>query len=136
MTHPTMFIVDDDEELAQIVRLCGEGMGFDVQSANSGAGFREMIEQNLPDVVVMDLVMPEMEGTELLQWLSKQGIDVPVILMSGYNEWYVKAASIIGAKGGLSMLGTLKKPFSLDELENLLAQVLPGQDAAERPATG
>jgi len=131
MSKPYLIIVDDDEELAAIIRLCAEGMGFDVDWVGNGKLFKSALETRIPDVITLDIVMPEVEGTEILQWMAGVNVAIPVILMSGYNEFYIKAANTIGKKGGLNMLGTLRKPFSLDDLEALLEQALENEDTPQ-----
>ncbi len=120
---PYMIVVDDDRELAEIARFCGEEQGFEVGLAKNGKEFQRAMEKRLPDVIVLDLVMPEIEGTELISWMIQKELFAPVILMSGFDDLYIKSARMLGEKGGVKILGELKKPFSLTDLELLLAQV-------------
>jgi DNA-binding response OmpR family regulator len=124
MPEKHLIVADDDRELADIVRYCAEGMGFTVLSAHSGREFKEAIRQCDPSAIVLDIVMPDGDGNQLLMWLIERGETAPIIVMTGYDAQYAEIASTIGVAGGLNMLGRLNKPFPLDALESMLKPIL------------
>jgi two-component system response regulator ArlR len=81
-------IVEDDLAISQMYRLKFEGEGFTVQSAEDGKLGLELIESMKPDIVLLDLMMPEMNGDELLSRLRKTdwGKDMKVIILTNMGE--------------------------------------------------
>ena len=124
MTKPTILVVDDEPMMTSIVSEVGKLGGFDVIETNSAREFQSAWQNHNPTVVVMDLVMPDMDGVELLNWLSEHRYSAPVILMSGYDKNYMENASIVGAEKGNTIIGTLFKPFQLYELESMLNKTM------------
>lgn len=122
-----MVVADDDGELSDIIRFCGEGLGFKVHTAATGEAFKDCLKDCDPTVILLDIVMPDTDGNQLLMWLIERGETAPIIVMTGYDHQYIDTAATIGTSGGLNMLGTLNKPFSLDDLEALIKPLLPAQ---------
>lgn len=120
MTESYLIVADDDRDFADIIKFSAEGLGFNVLTAHSGAEFKEAMVKCDPAVILLDIVMPDGDGNQLLMWLIERGETAPIIVMTGYDDQYSSVASTIGEAGGLNMLGSLNKPFSLDELEHLL----------------
>ena len=86
--------------------------GFDVREAADGAEALELIRGGIPnlDLVISDIVMPRVDGVQLLESLSTLQPDLPVILMSGYGM------AQLAERGIASPCGVLSKPFSRDVL--------------------
>ncbi len=127
MSKPLLIIVDDEPEMADLVKDVGELAGFDILIANNAKDFQTIWTNNTPSVIVMDLVMPDMDGVELLYWLGERKCDTPIILISGYGEGYLEMADHMGSGKGDQIVGTLKKPFQLAELEAMLNMAVAGQ---------
>mgnify|MGYP001586322081 CR=1 FL=1 len=124
MTKPTILVVDDEPMMTSIVSEVGELRGFEVIETNSAREFQSAWQDHDPTVVVMDIIMPDMDGVELLKWLSEQKCLAPIILMSGYDKNYMETASTVGSGNGNTIVGTLTKPFQIAELEALLQNSL------------
>jgi CheY-like chemotaxis protein len=127
MPESYLIVADDDRELTNIVRFCAEGLGYTVKAAHSGLEFQDAMRQCDPAAIVLDIVMPDGDGNQLLMWLIERGETAPIIVMTGYDAQYAEIASTIGESGGLNMLGKLNKPFSLDQLEAMLKSALETQ---------
>lgn len=129
MSKPKMLVVDDEKDIADMVEMVGETAGFDVRTTYTSEDFQKIWQEYVPDVIVMDLVMPDMDGVELLLWLAENKCTGSIILISGYDGQYLKIAEHIGdAKGG-NIIGSLTKPFEINELEEMLQQVLDANNA-------
>jgi FixJ family two-component response regulator len=124
MTKPLLMVVDDETEMVNLVADVGMTCGFEVLQYLNARAFQEALITNTPTVIVMDIVMPEMEGTELLKWLAEQGCTAPIIIMSGYDGKYITFTEHLGSVTGRHILGTLTKPFKIDDLEALLKKSL------------
>jgi DNA-binding response OmpR family regulator len=123
MPQPEMIIADDDLEFTEMLRIFGESIGFNVRTAADGNTFKTILTQCDPDVIMLDIVMPDTDGNQLLMWLSERGETAPVIMMTGYDGRYSEVAEVIGTGGGLNMLNTLQKPFNLNDLESVLRPI-------------
>ena len=80
----TILVVDDNPDSVMIMRAILEGRGYQVQVATSGSEALELIEQELPALVLLDVMMPEMSGFEVLQRIKDEGRTgrLPVILVT------------------------------------------------------
>jgi len=81
-------IIEDDPVISQMYRMKFEADGFDVQLANNGIRGVDMVESFSPDIVLMDLQMPEMGGEEALRLIRKSdwGKTIPVIILTNLGE--------------------------------------------------
>ncbi len=83
MASSNILIVDDEEAIRKAVSRLLERSGFEVESAGDGEQAKEMLEHGHTDVVVCDIAMPRMDGMAFLKHVSRQDLDIPVILMTG-----------------------------------------------------
>ncbi|MEI7539606.1 MAG: response regulator [Candidatus Saccharibacteria bacterium] len=81
-------IIEDDSVISQMYRMKFEAAGFDVQMADNGKRGVELVEAFSPDIILLDLQMPEMNGTEALEIIRKNGWgkSVPVIILTNLGE--------------------------------------------------
>lgn len=124
MTSPSMIVLDDEPDIAEFVRDVAEGLGFDSRTTNTPLEFLELVAREDFDVIALDLVMPGMDGIELISHLAKAGCKSGILFISGYNELYLNSARKIAIAKDLRVLGTISKPIRLDELENRLRTAL------------
>jgi len=81
-------IIEDDAVISQMYRMKFEADGFEVQLANNGERGVAMVESFAPDLILMDLQMPQMGGAEALSIIRKHpwGKDIPVIILTNLGE--------------------------------------------------
>lgn len=81
-------IIEDDPVISQMYRMKFEADGFDVQLANNGQRGVVLVEEFGPDIILMDLQMPEMDGEEALKIIRGHdwGKDIPVIILTNLGE--------------------------------------------------
>ena len=81
-----VLIVDDEEELATTIAERLQIRGIQAEIATDGETALKMIEENPPQVVVLDVMMPGIGGIEILQRMKAQNLQIPVILLTGYGS--------------------------------------------------
>ena len=116
----SILVVDDDPSVQEVFRRMLVRNGYEVHTAANGRlGLRE-IERKHPDLVIVDMIMPDIGGIEFLTRLSKAKSTIPVIAASGntFGKQFLRSATLLGAKAVLS------KPFSEAELLGKVLQAL------------
>jgi len=97
-----------------------KSLGHKVKSASNGAEALSLMEEDyLPDVILSDLLMPEMDGFSLVEAITKKGVNIPAIIMSTHIHTEME-------KRGkeLGVISFLKKPFQFGELKESLDKAL------------
>lgn len=81
-------IIEDDQAISQMYRFKFEAEGFDVQTAENGRLGLELVEKMRPEIILLDLMMPEMTGDKMLEKLRQKpwGKDVKVIILTNVGE--------------------------------------------------
>lgn len=124
MEKPVILIVDDEPEIARYISAVAAGMEIATETAVSGKEFMERFAAVKPAGIVMDLVIPDMDGIELVQWLGTQGCTAPVVVISGFNPEFADALAEIAEAHGIKISGRLTKPFDIDTLEKTLSSLV------------
>ena len=120
MSGKRLLVVDDEPEFGEFVRKVAAGSGFEVEVTSSAAAFKKVYDAFDPTVVVLDIVMPEVDGMELVQWLAERKSTVHLVVVTGYNPMYSDLARRLGEAKGLRSVTNLAKPVSLAELRAAL----------------
>ncbi|MGI8425021.1 MAG: response regulator transcription factor [Actinomycetota bacterium] len=117
----TILIVDDDEVIRKLVSVAFERSGHSVSGADGGDQALESISQSLPDLVILDVTMPGMDGWEVLRRLRKTGMrsKIKVILLTGSGK---ESDFLMAWKLGADEYVT--KPFDVDELVSAATETL------------
>jgi len=117
-----LLVVDDEPDVCEYVTIVAEGVGFETSYLCDGSEFHSAYSNDL-DCIVLDLTMPGMDGIELIRFLSDNRSDASLILMSGVDSTILHSAEQLARRHGLNVIGALRKPVSVDDLENMLAKV-------------
>ncbi len=132
MDAKTLLILDDDVAVAHTVALVARGQGFEVHCFESPDAFFEAMQRLTPSHVALDLIMPGMDGIEVLRRLAQLGCDASLILTSGMGQKVLESAQATAAERGLNIVGVLPKPFRPQQLRELLGR--SGGGNGRRPA--
>jgi excisionase family DNA binding protein len=119
---PVVLIVDDDARVREYVRVNLEMEGYTVREAGSAEQGLEVLEEVSPDLVLLDVMMPKVDGWEMLRRVrERHGTDaIPVVMFSGKVD--EAAAGDAAARGAQGFLG---KPFDPQQLIEHAKQLLP-----------
>ena len=116
-----LLIVDDEVDFANFVSSASATFGYDVKVCHDCASARDTLDEFMPDLMVLDIVMPGEDGIEFLNWFSSQSFEAKVILVTGYNPHYMEMAQKLSALSGTKVITTLQKPVHLQDLRNALS---------------
>src|SRR5262245_61487827 len=109
-TSPSVLVVDDERHVVEALRAALEGRGYAVQTASNGPMALEAVSGQLPDVVLLDLAMPAMDGVEVCRRLRLWS-QVPIVVLSARTDERTKVLALdAGADDYVS------KPFGIEEL--------------------
>ena len=122
MNGRRLLIVDDDEAVGDLIRRVGEKEGFCTRVLLESTAFEEVCADFDPHVILLDVVMPNADGVELLRYLAECRSTASIILISGYGANYLSAAEHLGQAEGLNSVRTLTKPIDINELRDALSR--------------
>ena len=118
MADDLILIVEDEPSIAEVVGLYLQRAGYQVSIAQDGLDAQKTIETRLPDLIVMDLMLPVINGFELTRWL-REFSDIPVIMLTARRDEIDRIAGLeMGADD------YVLKPFSPQELVSRVRAVL------------
>lgn len=123
----TILVVDDDEELRQMLCTMLRLMGYETFAARDGCDALKQIANQMPDVLVLDVMMPKMDGITLCHRLRQQAetTELPILMLSGKSQPEDMEA---GLKAGADRY--LSKPMAMDVLMRNLAELLAAPPAS------
>lgn len=116
-----LLVIDDEPAFGSFVKEVAEGLGYDVRVTAKADEFADTYESFDPTVIVLDVVMPEVDGIELVQWLAQEKCKAKIVIVTGYNPHYADAAKRLVSAGDLPSVMTLTKPVSLADLRAALS---------------
>ena len=117
--------IEDEQEMIDLIRLILSRRGFDVRGANSGEEGLEIIRKEHPDLILLDLMMPDMDGWEVYQQMKADETtkNIPVIVVTARAQSIDKVLGLHIAK----VDDYIAKPFSPQELLTSVDNVLAGK---------
>ena len=125
-----ILIVDDEPGFRDFVGRVAVKLGFEVERAADGRAFKSLYEVFDPDVAVIDVVMPGIDGIELVQWLAERGATLHLVIVTSFTPDYATFAKRLGEAKGLSSVSLLTKPVRMAALQEALTPLAPRTAAA------
>ena len=107
----SILLVEDEENLQEALKLNLEMEGFEVSCAGDGAEALKKVEQEYFDLIILDVMLPELDGISVCESIRLQRSEVPILMLSAKNSG---ADRVLGLKKGADDYMT--KPFNLEEL--------------------
>lgn len=114
-----VLIVDDDSDIVQTLEML-LAESHDVATALSGQEALQIMAAQPPDVVIVDLMMPALDGAGLVHEMRARGVRAPVIIISATPD-------LAKRSGGIDAVVTLRKPFDIEALERAVELALEGR---------
>jgi two-component system alkaline phosphatase synthesis response regulator PhoP len=108
---PSILLVEDEENLHEALKLNLELEGFEVTSAKDGAAALNAVQSEYFDLIILDVMLPEMDGISVTETIRLNNNEVPILILSAKNS---SADRVLGLKKGAD--DYLTKPFNLEEL--------------------
>jgi DNA-binding NtrC family response regulator len=129
MNKAQILVVDDEPDIRELVREILEDEGYEVAVAENGEAARASFARNLPDLVLLDIWMPDVDGITLLkEWSSGGGLGCPVVVMTGHGSVDTAIeATRLGAHD------FVQKPISLARLLSIVSQALEAGRKTRKP---
>ena len=127
MNDKTILVVEDESSIAEVVSLYLKRAGYSVQIASDGKQAMNLFERQMPDFVILDLMLPEVDGLSLTRWLRDRS-NVPIIMLTARRA---EIDRITGLEMGAD--DYVVKPFSPQELVSRVRAVMRrlGREQAE-----
>ena len=119
-----ILILDDDEQILRLARTMAEREGYSVTTVDNGAEALAVLEEQQPALLITDILMPGIDGIEVINLCRKRFPALKIIAMSGGRrkitaDFNLKSATMLGADA------TLAKPFAKDHLIRAIRQLVP-----------
>src|ERR687890_2775580 len=111
MSKPSILLVEDEENLHEALKLNLELEGYSITSAYDGAVALKAVQEEYFDLIIMDIMLPEIDGIAVIQTIRLTHTEVPILILSAKNN---SEDRVLGLKKGAD--DYLTKPFNLEEL--------------------
>jgi len=113
-----VLVVDDTKNIRMLLTTCLQLIGYDVVTATDGYEALEMLEKEKPDLIFLDIKLPEISGTEVFRRIRSTGIMTPVVIMTAFAT--VKNAIECTKLGAVAYL---QKPFTADKVKTVIEEL-------------
>ncbi len=118
-----LLAVDDSAASADLVARIASKCGYDAQAVSDPTSVKALVARWKPEVLTLDLCMPEADGIDLLSELGETGFSGVLVIISGQDGWFRKAASRLAEIRGLKVVDDLEKPIDVGALRQLLSRL-------------
>jgi len=119
MFSKKFLIVEDDKQISEIIsRICKEE-GGEARSVNEPSLFVPEYAEFKPDIIILDIIMPEMDGFEIIRYLSENRSQAKIIILSG-QESYRHMAEKMAASLDVNIVDNIPKPFRIANVRHTI----------------
>ncbi|MHB8750667.1 MAG: response regulator transcription factor [Aggregatilineales bacterium] len=126
MNTVSILVIDDDPTIRQLLSMCLKAQDYTIHGVKNGREVMQYLEHAIPDLLILDLGLPVMDGFDVCTWIRQRGIDVPIMVLSAYTDVaYVARALDAGADD------YVMKPFKTAEFAARLRALLRRSEGRE-----
>ena len=120
MENLSILIVDDDVQFGRLVNRVVTKMGHTVEQIVSSREIMQRYASFSPDVIFLDIFMPDLDGLEIAKWLTEQNFSGRLIFMTGHDPAFLTAAKTVVEDRISAAIATLEKPARIEEIRAVL----------------
>lgn len=120
MTGKRLLVIDDEADFAKFVARVASAMKFEVKVTTNAQDFMAAFNRFDPDVIILDIVMPDMDGLELIQWLAQEKCRARIVILSGFNPEFARMGELMATARGILSVTSMTKPVSIADLRNAI----------------
>jgi CheY-like chemotaxis protein len=134
---PVLLAFDDDQEIVETICAIGGRAGFHSVPSTSSGRLRELVESSKPDVIVLDLQMPEQDGVSALRQLADMQCPAKIFLITGMDERTIASAEQYGLRRGLAVFKRSRTASSSSTINRSLdgSRTTPGTSRPSKPCS-
>ena len=125
-----LLVIDDEEDLCELIGEIAAARGFEVKTITNPETVIAALPDFMPDVILLDLMMPGTDGVELLRLLAAHVKDAKLCLMSGSDSRVLNSARRLGSAHGLDVIAALEKPLNIPSLKSLFERLAGSSENA------
>jgi CheY-like chemotaxis protein len=118
-----LLVIDDQAGITKVVEMIARQLGITTRTLNNSSQATETFIAFKPDILILDMIMPEKDGIDVLNEVLLTGIPVKVVLTSGFSDSYLRLAEGVAKFHDNPDVSVLRKPFRRDELVELLRRL-------------
>jgi CheY-like chemotaxis protein len=128
-----LLVVDDEKSITRIIGRIAEGLGYEVFEVNDPVNAVDTFLRVQPDVLMLDMIMPDVDGVDILRQVAAMGMHTRIIVTSGFGSGYLRLAKAVAAFEEQPAIAELAKPFRRSDVIAVLgdARVVPLPTAAQ-----
>src|ERR1700730_14112653 len=120
---PTVLIVDDRKDVAATLADMCRSCGFVADVAEEGVGMLGLLRRHGPSCVIVDVMMPDQDGYEALKEIARFDRSLPVMLVTGHGDTWLRMGLTLGKAQGLTAVHTAAKPVRVQAVREFLQTV-------------
>jgi DNA-binding response OmpR family regulator len=121
---PRLLVMDDDADIGIMIGDVATGCGYDAKVIQDSTEFVDAYESFGPDVIVLDITMPKIDGIELLRSLADRKSTAHILIFSGITTQLIELSAELGKAYGLNIAGQLTKPIRIADLRARLSALM------------
>ncbi|HUN50871.1 MAG TPA: EAL domain-containing response regulator [Candidatus Sulfotelmatobacter sp.] len=128
MSTNRLLVVDDEADLCGIIAKVAASCGYETSVTTDPVVFLERLRSWQPTHLILDLMMPGLDGIELMSRLAENGCSASIMIISGVDQKIIDTARRLGAERGLKIEGVFAKPIRIADLRTKLEDIKPDAD--------
>lgn len=130
--EPSLLVLDDEPEVGEIMRRLAASAGFHATWVSSAKAFDAARRTQHPTVLALDIVLPDVDGIQVVAALASEGCTTPLILFSGYPD-YLPGAARLARAGRLNVVAEFLEPWEPAAVVEVLRRLLGVAPADRKP---